>query len=143
MMVKGAHFHERRLLKPLRQFENKLGAVVPGILAAAQNVFPIKGIQIDHVKTAMVVKIGRALGYFRKECRFWIRHEQPETLLQMVHFDTRLMCRNRGAKSATLTAGESIWCGFGNSRVGNQFFVEAQRDTVAHEKSSDGGHRFG
>jgi len=118
-MMERAHFHQRRLLEALDDLEHELGAVVPGVFSTTKDVLTIQRVEIDHVESAFVVKIGRPLGDISQQTGFRVGHEQSEAFLQMPRLCSARMGRRARPISATLTTGELERRRFGNFIVGD------------------------
>jgi len=143
--VEGAHFHQGRLLEPLANLKGEFRAVVPAVLCAAEDVFAIQGVEIDHVETARVVRLGRFGGHFGQERGFRIGHEQPEALFEMVHLRPLGMPGDFRPAGPAHTAGERVRGLLGDALVGDQLVVDLQGHAIAHEKTGHrrhGGGRF-
>ena len=58
---------------------------MPGILRTRQDILPVKGIQINHVKTAFVERIRRDGRNFLEQGGIGVWRKKTETLLQLVY----------------------------------------------------------
>ncbi len=93
VMMKRAHFHQRRLVETGNQLEYKFGAIMPTVFRAAEYVLSIQSVQVDHIKTAFVVHFGVSRRHFGKQCGIRIRNKQTKTLFEMMDFG---ICRVDG-----------------------------------------------
>ena len=130
MVQERRHFHYHRLPQLPKDFKGKPAAVMPASFLAIQDVDAVQAIEINHVKSTFIHRMGNIAGDFTEERGLAVRGKHPPATLEMVRYRTSSVWRSAGAPSAPAATANTERRPVINPGKLNQFIVNLQSHTA-------------
>ena len=99
MVQERRHFHYHRLPQLPKDFKGKPAAVMPASFLAIQDVDAVQAIEINHVKSTFIHRMGNIAGDFTEERGLAVRANIPQQPLRWCALPAAWW-RSAGAPSA-------------------------------------------